>query len=74
MGYHLSMEGIQKGYLFREKGKGLDHETELPRTPPPPSRGIATHSFMLLTKHVVRSVYLYSTLVQFLSTIGICPM
>ena len=36
MGYHLSIEGIQKGYLFREKGKGLDHETELPRTPPPP--------------------------------------
>ena len=36
MGYHLSIEGIQKGYLFREKGKGLDHETEFPRTPPPP--------------------------------------
>ena len=40
MGYHLSIEGIQKGYLFREKGKGLDHETELPRTPPPPPGGL----------------------------------
>ena len=70
---HFSIEGIQKGYLFREKGKGLDNGTELPRTSPP-SRGIATQSFMLLTKHVVRSVYLYSALVQFLSTIGICPM
>ena len=40
MGYHLSIEGIQKGYLFREKGKGLDHETELPRTPPPLFHGL----------------------------------
>ena len=40
MGYNLSIEGIQKGYLFREKGKGLDHETELPRTPPPPPGGL----------------------------------
>ena len=29
---------------------------------PPPSRGILTQSFMLLAKHVVRSVYLYSAL------------
>ena len=32
---HFSIEGIQKGYLFREKGKGLDNGTELPRTSPP---------------------------------------
>ena len=32
-GYHLSIEGIQKGYLSSEKSKGLDHGTELPRTP-----------------------------------------
>ena len=33
-GYHLSIEGIRKGYLFRAKlyikGKGLDLETEPP--------------------------------------------
>ena len=45
MGYHLSIEGIQKGYLFREKGKGLDHETELPRTPPPPLPGDCNSQF-----------------------------
>ena len=34
-GYHLSLKGVQKGYLFREKwyieGKGLDLGAEPPR-------------------------------------------
>jgi len=45
-GYHLSIEGIRKGYLFREKwylkkGKALDlgagpPHTKMLSTPPPP--------------------------------------
>ena len=50
--YHLSIEGIQKGYLFREKwyikGKGLDLGAEPPcinicRVPP----GICRQSLLL---------------------------
>ena len=42
---HFSIEGIQKGYLFREKGKGLDNGTELPRTSPPPLPGNCNSEF-----------------------------
>ena len=41
-GYHLSVEGIRKGYLFREKwyikGKGLD----LGAAPPPHKNLLST--------------------------------
>ena len=75
-GYHLSIEGVRKGYLFREKGLGVGPRDRaslcrhLLSTPP----RISTQSFMLLAKHVVRSVYLYSALAQLLSTIRIRPM
>ena len=35
-GYHLSIEGIRKGYLFREKKGGASPYKHLLSTPPPP--------------------------------------
>ena len=57
-GYHLSIEGIRKGYLFRQKwyvkGKGLDLGAEYPPPPPGEKPWVPSHCTCTYLVLVVR--------------------